>query len=69
MYQIEELIKTFAEHALKAEQDRLDMIKYHKINFPDSPIPEHLYDEFNIAEAFQHICIEIDKLWIAIGEK
>lgn len=67
MYSIEELIKTFATHAEKAESDRLNMIKHHQANFPDSPLPEYLNEEFNIAQAFHHICVEIDKLWISIG--
>lgn len=67
MYELEKLIKTFANHAEKAESDRLKMIEHHKANFADTPLPEYLSEEFNIAQALHHICVEIDKLWINIG--
>ena len=67
MHELEELTQTFACHAKKAESERLKMIEHHKTHFSDTPVPEHLTEEFCIAKALHLMCVEIEKLWISIG--
>lgn len=67
MYPLEELIEIFKQHSDLAEIKRQELIQTHKETYEGSELPEHLKDEFNLPLALHSICVEIDKLWIAIG--
>lgn len=67
MYEIEELIKKFKDHAAQAEKNQEEWKKSFQDNNPGAVMPEHLKDDFNLPQALHDICVEIDKLWIAIG--
>jgi len=61
-YSIENLIKTFTKHAEQSKKDKIKQIADYKLNYPDSPLPAHFKDDFNIAIAFREICKAIRKL-------
>lgn len=67
-YTIEKLEHTFMEHAEKSNRDRKEHLEKFKINYPDSEIPSHLLNDFNIAEALYVICKEINSLKEKINE-
>ncbi len=54
-YSLDELIKTFEEHAISADEQR----EQAKVNFPHA---EWVHNDFNIARALHHICKEIQEL-------
>ncbi len=61
-YTLENLIKTFAEHAKEADKQQKIFVKNFKENFPEAPLPDHLKEDFNIAQALVTITKEIKKL-------
>jgi len=67
MYDLEQMINTFKEHAKESvkmhEQFKQDWIKSN----PGEKMPNHIEDDFNFPGALLAICQEIDKLWIEIG--
>lgn len=67
MYELEELIAQFNEHAKQAEKSGLEWIKSFLDNNPGQPLPDHLTEEFSLPKALVSICEEIEKLWISIG--
>ncbi len=67
MYELEELIKKFKEHAIQADKSQEEWKKSWKDNNQGGEMPDHLKDDFNLPRALGSICQEIDKLWIAIG--
>ena len=69
MYELQELIKTFKEHAIQTEKNQEQWKKSWVENNPGEPMPDHIKDDFNFPNALFAICVEIDKLWIAIGGK
>lgn len=67
MYELEELIKKFKEHAEQADKNNEEWKKSFQDNNPGEPLPDHMKDDFNLPRALGSICQEIGKLWIAIG--
>lgn len=61
-YTIENLEKTFAEHAKETKRNRLKDLEIFKIKYPGEEIPQHLKDDFCIASALHCICQEIINL-------
>ncbi len=59
---LEELYETFCDHAEAVKKERKKALKIFKANNPGEEIPEHFYDEFNLAAALSVICEEILKL-------
>lgn len=58
-YRIEELIKTFHEHAQNFVDGKEYRLKMYKEEFPNNEIPDCLKEEFNLAFALSEICTEI----------
>ena len=61
-YSIEAMIPTFAEHAKQADIGWKKQIESYQEQYPDSELPEHFKNNFNIASALSVICMEIAKL-------
>jgi len=59
MYTIEELQKTFLIHEKKSKEMNEKMLKEHKENYPDEPIPDFYLEEFSLPAAMASICSEI----------
>jgi hypothetical protein len=66
-YRIEELSSTFLKHALLCEENDKRMLQQFRENYPDSPIPQHMLNPFNIAKALSVMSSEIEKLKIKAG--
>ena len=61
---IKSLLNTFSEHAIKAENNRLNRIEEFKENYPEDKIPDHMLETFNLPEALAVMCKEIIELRI-----
>lgn len=61
-YRIENLAFLFEKHAEQADFNHQQFIKKYREDFPDSELPEHLSNEFNIARALSVMAAEIEKL-------
>lgn len=61
-YTIENLEKTFKEHAEKNIKNYEKDIESFKIKYPSEKLPDHYIDYFNISEALHVICKEINQL-------
>jgi hypothetical protein len=59
MYSLEELIKTFKEHAIQARKNNEELLKQFIENNPGAPIPEWCTQEFCISTALAAMCEEI----------
>lgn len=67
-YRIDDLIETFQNHSMSAENFRMKDIEKFKINYPNDELPEHLTNEFNIAYAFMMMCREIQSLRLEVND-
>ncbi len=61
-YTIEQLEKTFKEHAQRNIIQNQRALENYKINYPDSEVPSHFLNEFCISEALHVICREINSI-------
>lgn len=61
-YRIESLGNIFAKHAEEADKNNEIHLEKYKENYPDSPIPEHMKNPFNVAKAFSVMACEIERL-------
>jgi hypothetical protein len=61
-YQIEELMKTFSQHAKESEKMRLESIEKFKKEYPNDQLPDFLLNDFNICGALLTIVTEIHRL-------
>lgn len=62
-YSINNLIKTFEEHAALGDKYRQESIDKWKENNPDvREVPECLCQDFNVTRAFLHMCKNILEL-------
>lgn len=61
-YSMDYLIENFADHTIKTEKAREDMIKSFKENNPDQPLPDHMKDEFNVCKALLTLSVEIKRI-------
>lgn len=59
---LEDLVKTFAEHERLAQQTRKESIDQFKEIFPNEELPEHFKSDFSITAALGFMCSEILKL-------
>jgi hypothetical protein len=58
-YSIESLSEVFSDHAEKFDRDSKRNIEEYKIKYPDQDLPEHMKENFNLAQALSLICKEI----------
>ena len=68
-YRIENLGHTFGKHAEMADQLHEDDVARYLANYPDSPMPEHFKNSFNISRALSVMACEIEKLKHLVGIK
>jgi hypothetical protein len=61
-YSLEELIKTFGEHTEKAQKNHEACVRLFMENNPDTQLPDHLKDDFNICKALLTFSREIKDL-------
>lgn len=69
MYELDVLIKTFRLHHERSVELNKKLIREFQENNPGEPIPDPFNDDFSLPLALEAICKEIDKLWIAIGDR
>ena len=67
-YTIAALSSTFARHSDTAQKQAEKQLAEFKEVYVDSPLPEHLEENFNIARALSVICCEIEKLQHKVGK-
>lgn len=67
MYELQELIKKFQEHAIQADKNQEEWKKSWNDNNDGAEMPDHYKDDFNLPRALGSICQEIDKLKIELG--
>jgi len=58
-YNLESLSAIFTDQAERAEKMQQELIEKYKENYPDSPLPEHFEDSFNVARALSVISSEL----------
>ncbi len=58
-YTLEWLSKNFSEHAKFFDEQCKKELEDYKKNYPDSELPEHLKEGFNLPRALAVICFEI----------
>jgi hypothetical protein len=58
-YSIEAMIPTFAEHAKQADIGWKNNKETYQEQYPNSELPEHFNNNFNIATALSVMCREI----------
>ena len=63
-YKLDWLEEKFTEHAMSAENQRLDMLDKWKNEFSSDKIPEHMQDTFNLPRALLTLVKEIRSLQI-----
>lgn len=68
-YRIQSLGITFSKHADQAEIDAIEMIKRFTENFPQTELPEHFRNCFNIARALSVMACEIERIKHFLGIK
>lgn len=68
MYSIEELIKTFEEHAVTARKNSKEMLKEFLKNNPGEPVPAWYLDEFVLPQALADMCKEIVRIKSSVRE-
>lgn len=61
-YSIEQLENTFRKHAQKNIIQQQRDVENFKKDYPDSELPEHFLNDFDISEALHVICREINQL-------
>lgn len=61
-YCIENLVTTFGVHAEMSDAHTQQTIDVFKETCPETEIPEHLKNPFNISRALSVICLEIEKI-------
>ena len=61
-YELDWLEEKFTEHALSAENQRLNMLDKWKNEFSSDKIPEHMQDTFNLPRALLSLVKEIRSL-------
>lgn len=61
-YRIETLADTFAKHAEEAEKHQKALIKMFLENNPESELPGHMKDPFNVTTALSVMAKEIHEL-------
>jgi hypothetical protein len=59
MYNLEDLLITFNQHAIKAKQNQKRMLKEYIENYGSEDIPDHMTDNFMLPSAFASMCQEI----------
>ncbi len=67
-YSTEELEKIFKEHAKKNNRQNEIDIENFKFKYPDSELPNHYLNYFNISEAFHVICKEINVIKLSLSK-
>lgn len=61
-YELDWLEEKFMDHAMSAENQRLNMIDKWKNEFSSDKIPEHMQDTFNLPQALLTLVKEIRSL-------
>lgn len=59
---LEDLIKTFSEHAKKSKRSNEKLIKEFKKTNPGEPLPDHFKDDFCLPKALGFMCSEVLEL-------
>jgi hypothetical protein len=61
-YTLNELRDIFRNHAVEFEIELEKSIERHKENYPDTPLPQHFLDPFNLSRALEIICEKIGEV-------
>jgi len=66
---MEALEITFRDHAVRIETENKVQIQMYKERYPNSEIPEHFKETFNLSMALAHMARQIDILTVRLNDQ